>query len=341
MSTPGRAVLVEGPRRHRLIETPTPVPGPEEALVRVHAAGLCGSDRELYEGTRAEGYVRYPIVPGHEWSGTVEAVGRDVERSLVGRRTVGEGFRNCRSCARCRAGETSLCSAGYAETGFTLPGAFADHLVLPARLLHPLPEDADPDAAALLEPAAVAAAAVLTAAPRAGERIAVVGAGTLGLLALHLLAAGDPAELMAVDPRPRAGERARKAGAHHIRRPAPDPGGHDPGGYDLVVETAGAPGSADAACRLARRGGRVVLTGIPAPGARGVDPVLLATAQLTVSGIFGAPSAAWRHAVRAFAEGALRPGELITHRLPLTAFAEAVELVGGGDPDAGKVLLVP
>ncbi|MQS06906.1 zinc-dependent alcohol dehydrogenase [Streptomyces alkaliphilus] len=337
MSRLGRAVLVEGPRRHRVIEVPVPVPGPGEALVRVHAAGLCGSDRELYEGTRAEGYVRYPIVPGHEWSGTVEAVGEGVERSLVGRRTVGEGFRNCRSCARCRAGETSLCSAGYAETGFTLPGAFADHLVLPARLLHPLPDDADGDAAALLEPAAVAAAAVLTAAPRSGERIAVVGAGTLGLLALHLLAGGDPAELVAVDPRPRAGERARKAGAHRARRPG-DP---DPGGYDLVVETAGAPGSAEDACRLARRGGRVVLTGIPAPGARGVDPILLATSQLTVSGVFGAPSAAWRHAVRAFTEGVLRPGELITHRLPLPAFAEAVELAGGRDPEAGKVLLVP
>ncbi|RBM19008.1 zinc-binding dehydrogenase [Streptomyces sp. PT12] len=338
--TAARSVLVERPGAHRLVtaEAP-PVPGPGEVRVAVHAAGICASDREVYDGTRADGYVRYPVVPGHEWSGTVAEAGPGVDASLVGRPCVGEGFRACGVCERCRSGETSLCTAGYEETGFTSPGAFADHLVLPARLLHLLDDGADLTAAALLEPAAVVAAAVLRAAPRAGERVAVVGAGTLGLLAVQLLAAWSPADLVAVDPRDRPRTRAAAMGAS--RAAPPDEAAELHGGFDLVVETAGAPGTARDACLLARRGGRVVLTGLPAPGALGIDPVLVAVGQLTVAGVFGAPPAAWAYATRAFRLGLLRPGALVTHRLPLESFGEAIELVGSGDPEVGKVLLEP
>ncbi|MEE1757389.1 zinc-dependent alcohol dehydrogenase [Streptomyces sp. SP18CS02] len=332
-----RALVVERPGAHRLIERDEPEPGPGEVLVRVAAAGICMSDRELYDGHRAEGYVRYPLIPGHEWSGTVEAVGPGVDPALVGRRTVAEGFRACGMCERCRCGETSLCSGGYAETGFTEPGAFADHLTVPARLLHLLGDDADLRAAALLEPAAVVAAAVRAGRPRPGERIAVVGAGTLGLLAVQLLAASSPAELTVVDPRGARGEQALGFGASRSVEPA---GARELNGrFDLVVETAGAPPTAASACLLARRGGRVVLTGMFAAGAVGIDPVHLSVSQLEVRSVFGAPSSAWCEAVRAFGLGLLDPSPLITHELPLERFADAVALVGGGDPKTGKVLL--
>lgn len=339
-----RSVVVDEPGQHRLVTGPQPQPGPGEVRVAVHAAGVCASDREVYDGTRAPGYVRYPVTPGHEWSGTVDAVGEDTDPQLIGRRTVAEGFRACLRCDRCREGATSLCMSGYDETGFTRAGAFADSLVLPARLLHLLPDDADLGAAALLEPAAVVAAAVLTAEPRAGERVAVLGTGTLGMLAVQLLAAYSPAELMAVDPREQRTQQALTMGATHARAPgaADSFGGSDGSGdYDLVVETAGAPGTAHDACMLARRGGRVVLTGMFEPGAQGIDPVHLSVSQLTVRSVFGAPSAAWSYAVRAFGSGLLDPAPLITHELPLTAFGEAVALVGSGDPAVGKVLLRP
>ncbi|MDK1473949.1 alcohol dehydrogenase catalytic domain-containing protein [Streptomyces sp. 549] len=334
-----RAVVVDRPGSHRLVTGPAAEPAPGEARVAVAAAGLCASDRELYEGTRAEGYVRYPVVPGHEWSGTVEAVGEGVPAALVGRRVVGEGFRNCLVCDRCREGATTLCTGGYEETGFTLPGAFADVLTLPARLLHTLGDDADPAAAALLEPAAVAAAAVLAGGPATAARVAVVGAGTLGLLAVQLLAAASPAELLVVDPRVGRAEQALTMGATAALSPADAVAAH--GAADLVVETAGAPSTAADACLLARRGGRVVLTGMFEAGAHGIDPVHLSVSQLTVSSVFGAPPAAWTHAVRAFRAGLLDPGPLITHEFALTQFAEAVALVGSGRPEVGKVLLRP
>ncbi|MFE0650889.1 zinc-binding dehydrogenase [Streptomyces sp. NPDC059534] len=334
-----RAVVVDRPGAHRLVERELPEPGPGEVRVRVAAAGICMSDRELYEGRRAPGYVRYPVVPGHEWSGTVEALGGGVDPALLGRACVAEGFRSCGTCERCRYGETSLCTAGYAETGFTEPGAFADHLVVPARLLHPLPDGVDLRAAALLEPAAVVAAAVRAGQPRPGERIAVVGAGTLGLLAVQWLAASSPAELTVVDPRAERAVRALAFGATRALTPAESDG--DTGRFDLVVETAGAPTTAASSCLLARRGGRVVLTGMFAAGATGIDPVHLSVSQLELRSVFGASSAAWADAVRALAQGLLDPAPLVTHTFPLERFGEALALVGGGDPATGKVLLHP
>lgn len=339
MSTLSRSLTVERPGSHRLTEGPVPRPGPGEVRVRVAAAGICMSDREVYDGHRDAGYVRYPVVPGHEWSGTVEAVGEGVDPALTGRRTVAEGFRSCGRCERCRCGETSLCTAGYDETGFTRPGAFADHVVVPARLLHPLADDADLRAAALLEPAAVVAAGVRAGAPEPGERIAVVGAGTLGLLAVQLLAAVSPTELTVIDPREERAALALDFGASEAR--TPKEAQEVRGRYDLVVETAGAPSTAADACLLARRGGRVVLTGMFTPGATGIDPVHLSLSQLTVRSVFGAPSSAWSYAVRAFTAGLLNPAPLITHEFPLERFADAVALVGAGGPDTGKVLLRP
>ncbi|WP_329169668.1 alcohol dehydrogenase catalytic domain-containing protein [Streptomyces sp. NBC_01685] len=339
MTSLSRSLTVERPGSHTLAEGPLPEPGPGEVRVRVAAAGICMSDREVYDGHRDHAYVRYPVVPGHEWSGTVDAVGEGVDPALTGRRTVAEGFRACGRCERCRHGETSLCTAGYDETGFTRPGAFADHVVVPARLLHPLADDADLRAAALLEPAAVVAAAVRAGAPEPGERIAVLGAGTLGLLAVQLLAAVSPAELTVIDPREQRAAQALDFGAGEAR--VPKEAEEVRGRYDLVVETAGAPTTAADACLLARRGGRVVLTGMFTPGAVGIDPVHLSLSQLTVRSVFGASSAAWSYAVRAFTAGLLDPAPLITHEFPLERFAEAVALVGSGDPGTGKVLLRP
>ncbi|WP_307808338.1 zinc-dependent alcohol dehydrogenase [Streptomyces oryzae] len=334
----GRAVVLDAPGAARLVpHTPRP-PGPGEALVHIHAAGICGSDRELYQGNRPAPYARYPVTPGHEWSGTVAGTGEGVPGGLVGRKVVGEGFRNCQVCERCHVGETTLCTAGYAETGFTEPGAMAPTLTLPARLLHPLPDDADLTAAALLEPTACVAAAALRARVRPGDRVAVVGDGTLGMLAARLLGLGSPAELLMVGARPERAELAAGFGATGYRHHQETEGLGD---YDTVVEAAGAPGAARQAAGLLRRGGRLVLTGIPPAGAAELDPAALVLGQLRVETVFGAPPAAWAHAVRTFASGLLDPLPLVTHRLPLAEFEKAVALVADADPAVGKVLLHP
>ncbi|MFF7146081.1 zinc-dependent alcohol dehydrogenase [Streptomyces nodosus] len=330
-------IVVEAPGAHRIAGHTPREPGPGEALVAVHAVGICGSDREVYQGNRPKEYVRYPLTPGHEWSGTVWRVGAGVPGSLVGRKVVGEGFRNCQVCDRCHAGETTLCTAGYEETGFTLPGAMAATLTLPARLLHVLPEEADLTAAALLEPAACVAAAALKAGARPGERVAVVGTGTLGMFAVQFLKAVSPVDLLVVGTRNDREALSRRFGATDFRTKDEEL----PDDLDLVIETAGSVSAARTAAALLRRGGRLVLTGIPAPGAEGLDPTGLVVRQLEVHTVFGAPPDAWAHAVRVFAAGLLNPLPLITHELPLSGFSSAIDLVGAADPKVGKVLLHP
>lgn len=334
-----RAVYIDEPERMRVADTEPESPSPGEALVRVAWAGICGSDRELLSGGRPEGFVRYPVVPGHEWSGTVVSVGDAGDAALVGKPVVGEGFRSCGRCDACRRGDNNLCAADYDETGFTKPGAWADYLTLPARLLHVLPEGGDLRAAAALEPAACVAAACLKAAPVPGERVAVVGAGTLGLLATQLLHASGPAELAVVARRPDRAELARRCGATTVLSPAE--ADRQAGRFDLVVEAAGTTGAARAAVGLAGRGGRVALTGIPSVDKDPPSPTTLVLNQITVHTVFGAPSRAWAHAVRAFASGALDPTVLITHEVGLDDVAEAFSLLADRDAGAVKVLLRP
>lgn len=333
-----RALVIDKPGEHRMVTGPVADPGPGEVRVAVHATGLAHGDRALYEGTCAPELVRYPVTPGHEWSGTVEAVGEGVDPGLVGRRTVGEGLRGCQMCESCRRGVAGSCARGSAQTGFTEPGACADVLITPARLLHLLDDSADLSAAALLAPAAQVAGAVLAGQPLPGARIAVVGAGTRGLLTVQLLDAFAPAALYVLDLWSERAEHALPMGASAALTPYDS--GALRGRCDLVVLMAGSGCELTDACALARPGGRVVLCGAFEPDGRGLDPAVLSENQLTVRAVTGPTSRSWSHAVRAFRSGRLELRKLITDELPLEDFARAMTLLEEGqDQERTKVLL--
>ncbi|WP_295141193.1 alcohol dehydrogenase catalytic domain-containing protein [Saccharopolyspora sp.] len=334
----GRAVVIDRPGALRVGRAERVDPGPGEALIQVAYSGICGSDRELFTGGRPDGLVRYPVIPGHEWSGTVLAAGSEVDPSYVDRRVVGEGFRGCGVCDACRRGENNLCGDGYDETGFTRPGGWADQLVLPARLLHLLPPDADLRAAAVLEPSACAAEACLRLGAATGERVAVVGGGSLGLLATQLLSCSGPAELVVVEPKSSRAELAVECGATSVITPRDAL--QRVGRFDAVLEAADGAGAADLATRLARRGGRVALTGVPSAD-DSVSSAHLVTSQITVHTVFGAPSRAWTHAVRMFSCGRLDPGLIVSHEFPLNEAATALSALRNPHSDVVKVLLKP
>jgi 2-desacetyl-2-hydroxyethyl bacteriochlorophyllide A dehydrogenase len=337
--TSTRAVLVSAPGRAALVEQPVDRPGPGEVLVQVRAAGICGSDVELFAGSRPAEAVRYPVVPGHEWAGVVAETGAGVTGLAAGDPVTAEGIRWCGMCDRCRAGATNLCLAGYQETGFTLPGAFSGYVLVPARLVHRLPPDRPVEHGALLEPTACVAAAVGFADPRPGQVAAVVGGGTLGVLAVQLLALHAPAELVLVEAREDRRELGRSLGATAAL--APDEAAADGIGADVVIEAAGRPGTAREAAALARRGGTVVLCGIPGEPSAGPDPVDVALRELHLHGVFGASTAAWAQSARLYRAGLLDLGALVTHRFALADFATALRLVAEHSPGTGKVLLEP
>ena len=336
----GRAVLVREPGALELVDVEVPAPGPGEVLVRVAWCGICGSDREVLAGTRPAQYVRYPVVPGHEWSGTVAAAGAGVDPGLVGRPVVGEGIRPSTTAPASVVGDPRGTQTPYEETGFTLPGGWSDYLVLPAALLHVLPDGADLRAAAGIEPAACVAEAVLLADLSVGSKVAVIGAGALGLLATQLLA-GTGAEVTVLHHNGSREELARRCGAAHYAVSAEAEAQGLLGTFDAVVEAAGAPGVARLATRLGRPGARVVLTGIPGEDADDLSSLELVTSQVHVLTVFGAPRRAWAYAVRAFARGILDPSVIVTHEFGLERAQEALDLLGDRSSGALKVLLHP
>ena len=266
-----RALVVEGPGAAAVSGRPRPGPG---------AGGGAGRGRRRRHlrlrpraaGRPATGRLRrYPVVPGHEWAGRVLAVGPEVRDLAPGDPVVAEGLRSCGVCDRCAEGRTNLCTAGYAETGFTLPGALAERLAVPARLVHRLPRDRPLEPAALLEPAACVASALLEAGmPLPGTRVAVVGDGPLGLLALLLLRTVTPAELVLIGGRPARSAFGPGCGATLVVA-ATDQVALDgmAGRFDAVVEATNYPAGAATALALLRRGGTgACCLASPAPGSR-------------------------------------------------------------------------
>jgi L-iditol 2-dehydrogenase len=338
-----RALVVEGPGAAAVRDVPEPVPGPGEVLVEVAAAGICGSDLELLDGRRPAAYVSYPVVPGHEWAGRVLSAGPGVHDLAPGDPVVAEGLRSCGVCDRCGEGRTNLCTAGYAETGFTRPGALAERLAVPARLVHRLPPDRPLEPAALLEPAACVASALLEAGmPLPGTRVAVVGDGPLGLLALLLLRTVTPAELVLVGARPARSAFGAGRGATLVVA-ATDQAGLDglAGRFDAVVEATNDPSGAAAALGLLRRGGTGVLLGISGAGRPAIDPDTVTLNQLRVQGGFAASRTAWRWVTGLYADGILDLARLVTHRFDLEAVDAAFAALTAPDGDAVKILVQP
>ncbi len=337
-----RALVVERPGVAHLTSLNPPEPGAGEVLIRVAAAGICGSDLELLQGSRPALYVRYPIVPGHEWAGTVVRVGGGVVKLAAGDRVVAEGFRSCGRCERCCEGRTNLCLAEYAETGFTHQGAFAELICVPARLVHRLPADADLQAAALLEPAACVATGLLEAKLRPGLHVAVVGAGTLGLLAVAMLRLTSPNRLVLVGSREARLALGRRLGSDETWDiNATVPIDQADNAFDLVFEAANRPEAAATAARLARRGGTVILEGISGVERPAIIADQITLKHLRIQGIFGASSLAWSRAVELFASGLLPLADLVSHRFPLDRYEAAFEALQDRGSGAIKIELLP
>lgn len=330
-----RAVLFDGPRRMRVVTRPDPEVGPGNALIQIQWAGICGSDIDVRNGTRPAEAVRYPIVPGHEWSGYVEAIGDGVDPELLHQPVVGENIRSCGVCASCRVGAVASCGGAYSEAGFTIDGAWADRMLVPASSLYVLPENADLRSAAGIEPAACAATAVDRASVEPHQRVGVIGGGTIGMLCTQLLSSRR-ADVTVVDPRYWRRPIAIQCGASQYFDSTT--ARSSAGDLDIVFEAAGVAGSAQMAVDLVRRGGRVIVCGI-APAQDAVRSIDIVAKNLTVVGIFGATKQGWISAVSEFVSGNLDPGMLVTHEFALLEIESALNTVESAGPSVGKVLI--
>ena len=308
-----KALRLHGPGDMRLHDEPEPQPGDGEALLRVTAVGLCGSDRHWFvEGSIGDAVLREPLVLGHEFVGTIESGPR------AGERAVADPADPCLACPVCLSGQPHLCTrlrfAGHDSTD----GALRTSLAWPERLMHPLP-DTLPDAeAVLLEPLGVALHALDLAEIRLGTAAGVFGCGPLGLLLVQsLLAAG--ATVAATDPLPHRRAAAEQFGAAAL--PA--------GGIDVAFEVAGDDDALGDALDALRPGGRVVVVGIP-DGDRTIFTASTARRkELTIALCRRMTPADLPRAIRLAETGRITLAPLVTGRYPLTDWQQAFDhLVG-------------
>lgn len=325
---------------------PEPTVGDKDVLIQVAAGSVCGTDRELYEWTpSAEAFkLRLPNVLGHEIAGVVLEVGRDVSRIAVGDRVALESHIPCGNCYPCRTGDAHLCH-NMGLLGMHIDGGFAERVAVPESICVTVPDSIDLETAALLEGAGVAYTAVARSGfAGTGGTVLVSGCGPVGLVVIQLSLLFGATEVIAVEPNPYRRAIAESLGAT-VLTPADDVAGYcrsvggSRGGVDVAFEVSAAPSALGVLLDAVRLEGTVITIGHPgAP-----IPVDIAGTinkkGITLRGVFGRRLwDTWEEMIRLVESGRLDLSSLVTHRLRLDQFDEAIGLLSG---EANKVLLIP
>lgn len=303
-----KAFVLTGPRTSEIQELPAPDPLPGQAVVDVARVGLCGTDVEFFTGDMEylrQGHTTYPLILGHEWCGTVAAVGSPADESWLDTRVTGDTMLGCGRCRRCRTDRHHVC-ADRSEIGIRggFPGALAEQLVVPVSALLALPDGVDDAAGAMVEPGGNALRALESAAVLPGDRLLVFGPGTIGLLVASFARARD-IEVHLVGEATSSLEFARSLGFEYVWPPDSLPDLP----FDAVVDATNSVSAPAQAVSLVEPGRNVVfigLAGIPSL----VDSRDIALKDVTAVGILGA-SAGLRGTVEAYAAGSVDPRPLI------------------------------
>ena len=302
---------------------PPPSPGPGEVQLRVSWCGICGTDLEEWQdgplfiplgAPHPVTGAMAPIVLGHEFAGVVTAVGEGVTEPARGQRAAVDTIVYCGSCYWCRRGEVIRCPS-LGALGLHADGGLAALCNAPARMCLPVPDSVPDDEAALAEPLAVAVRALRRGGLQPGERVAIVGLGAVGLMALQAAIAFGADSVAVIEPLPERRALAMRLGAdRHV--PAGDAAAV---GADVAVECAGSPAAVETAVQALRAGGRAVVLGI------GTRPVTVPPLDLVIGekSIIGSLSHVWdedfRIALGLLGRGAVQAAPLISDRIPISA----------------------
>ena len=309
-----RAFVITSPGQARVQNVDPPVPMPGEVVVDVGRAGVCGTDMELFSGQmeyQRDGQTSYPLRIGHEWMGTVSAVGEGVDPRWASRRVTGDTMLGCGQCRRCQAGYHHVCDQ-RAELGIrgNRPGALAEQVAVPANALRELPDQVDDVQGALVEPGGNALRAVRAATLRPGDRVLILGPGTIGVLAaMFARAAGAEVHLMGRADRSLPFARTLGFDGVWTDDSLPDLP------WDAVIDASNAPLLPSRAVELVEPGKRVVYIGL-ASTASLIDSRELVLKDVTAVGILGA-SAGLTGAIDAYARGDVDPTPLVAATVDL------------------------
>jgi threonine 3-dehydrogenase len=324
-------------------EMPVPAVGPNDVLVAVETASVCGTDLHIFHWDEwAQARIKPPYIPGHEFSGTVAAVGELVQGIAVGDFVSAEMHVACGHCLQCRSGQAHVCQF-VKILGVDADGAFADYVRIPASNVWKLDASIPRDWGSLFDPFGNAVHTVLSGAI-AGQTVAVTGCGPIGLFAIAVAKACGAAKVFAIEPNATRRALATTMGADvaidssakDIVEQVKSATGNN--GVDVLLEMSGHPAAIAQGFKLLRMGGRASLLGIPSRPVEMdlADAVIFKGA--TVHGINGRKMyETWFQAEALLRGGKINLSPVITHRLPLAQFDEAMKLLESGE--ASKILL--
>ncbi|MBN2473850.1 MAG: alcohol dehydrogenase catalytic domain-containing protein [Pirellulales bacterium] len=331
-----RVAHFTGLRKLEISDEPEPkLDRPDGVLLRIDRVGVCGSDVHYYVGGRiGDQQLAYPATLGHECSGTVMEVGPAVTGLKPEMRVAVDPAIVCGQCDQCRAGRPNTCrNLQFMGCPGEAPGAVAEYRVLPAENCFPIPDSVSLEQAVLVEPLSVGLHAVRVGQIRPPARIAVLGAGPIGLSILLCAKVDAACTVYLTDLLDERLEVARQCGADWMGSAKAEGvtaavAECEPQGLDLVFECSGDPACIDQAQQLLAPGGTLVLVGIPREPRVSFDLHVMRRAELTFRNV-RRQTGCVAPIVRLIAEGRINTAPLLTHRFPLDRISEAFELVDG------------
>ncbi|HSW84967.1 MAG TPA: L-threonine 3-dehydrogenase [Usitatibacter sp.] len=324
-----------------MAEAPKPEVGPNDVLIRIRKTAICGTDMHIYNWDEwAQNTIPVPMHVGHEYVGTVEAMGSEVRGLRIGQRVSGEGHIVCGHCRNCRAGRRHLCR-NTVGVGVNRPGAFADYLVIPAVNAFPIPDDIPDEIAAILDPFGNAAHTALSF-DLVGEDVLITGAGPIGIMAAAICRHVGARHVVITDVNDYRLELAKKMGAHRTvniqREKLADimPSLNMVEGFDVGLEMSGVPAAFRDMLDVMNHGGKIAMLGIP-PGDTAIDWTKVIFKGLTIKGIYGREMFETWYKMIALIQGGLDLTPMITHRFDVKDYLEGFRTMGSGK--SGKVVL--
>ena len=337
-----KAAVWHGGRDIRIEDLPRPAVGPEESLIRVKAAGICGSELHAYEG-RSRRRVP-PLVMGHEFAGVVEEIGEKTTEIRVGDRVTMHPAVACQVCEQCLSGRMNLCRA-RTHIGIDFPGAFAEYVKAPSRALYGIPDSMSFEEATLAEPLSVGIHTAGLANIRDGDVTLILGSGVIGLSCL-IASREKRGTILVSDIVSFRLDFARSLGAdvtidasqmdlpEEVRRITAGRGA------DTAIEAVGLEKTVGQAISSVKYGGRVTIAGLLDEMIR-VNILQVALKEIQLNGSYGRTNDDFRRSLTVLEEDAPTIRRLITHRFPLDHIAQAFETMSKEKGSAMKIVLIP
>ena len=333
-----KAARFIAPFTTEVTDLPEPTVGPNDLLIQVKASGICGTDIHILKGEYE--LARFPMIPGHEFSGEVVAVGDNVTRFKQGDRVTADPNIPCNRCQACQRNEPNQCE-NLSAVGVTRDGAFAEYVSVPESSTFSIGDLSYSDAA-LIEPLACVAWGLQRVQVQAGDRVLLFGAGPMGCLLAQAVSAAGASQVDVTDVNPARLAVMEELGVSHTILADDLPKSAKafaPQGYDVVVDATGVPAVIEQSMRYVRPRGKIWLFGVaPDNAMASFSPYEIFRKDLSIIGSF-AVNRTFHEAIMMINSGKINLAPLVSHTLPLADFDEGLRLAQE-DPNRMKIQFI-